>query len=179
MKKIFMFSGLARHGKSTASSIAKEYLLQKELNSLEISFGDYLKFVAENYFFWDGEKDLKGRTLLQQLGTEKGRKNNPVVWASVVANFIKAFEKDFDYILIPDFRFPNEYEVLCESGFKEKIITTWIYRKDYDNGLTEQQKNHPSETSLLDFDFDHVVSVQNGRIEDMVDIIHSIIDRNI
>lgn len=177
MKKIFMFAGFAQHGKDTAASIAQEYLFQKGYTSTRISFGDYLKFVAEKYFYWDGKKDNRGRTLLQQLGTEKGRENNPRIWASVVANFIKGFHKEFDYIIIPDFRFPNEYETLYESGFKDKLVTAWIFRKDFDNGLTDVQKNHPSETSLLDFSFNSVILVPNNKIEKLVDSVHALIDR--
>jgi len=157
--KIITISGSAQNGKDSSASIAKYYFEKNNKKCLIIHYADYLKFIAKQYFEWDGEKDSKGRTLLQKLGTDIARKVNPDIWVNVIIEFIKTFGKDYDYIFIPDTRFKNEIDKLRKSGFD--VFSVWVHRKDFDNGLTPEQKNHPSETSLLDYKFDCILSVEN------------------
>lgn len=65
-------------------------------------------------------------------------------------------EDDFDYFIVPDFRYLNEFSVI-NSEFTDKVITIKIERPNFDNGLTELQKQHTSETSLNDFVFDYLI----------------------
>ena len=170
--KIITVSGLAHNGKDSTASIAREYFTQQNKKCLTISYADYLKFVAEKYYGWDGLKDAQGRTLLQELGTNKARKRSPDIWVNVVMEFIKAFGEDFDYIFIPDTRFPNEILIPKTKGFS--VYSVWVHRKGFDNGLTVEQKNHESETALLDFPFDHVICVES-KMEKLVDAVHMMI----
>ena len=171
--KIVTISGLAQHGKDTTASIIKYRFESEGKKVLVIHYADYLKFIAEKYYGWDGSKDAKGRELLQQLGTNKARKRSPDIWVNVVMEFVKAFGEDFNYVLIPDTRFPNEIEVPTKMGYE--VFSMWIHRKDFDNGLTPDQKNHPSETSLLDFPFRCVISVES-KMEKLVDAVNKMID---
>jgi len=41
-----------------------------------------------------------------------------------------------------------------------------VIRPDFDNGLSETQKQHPSETALDNFDFDHII-YNTGSLEDL------------
>ena len=66
--------------------------------------------VATTYYGWSGEKDEKGRELLQKLGTDLGRTNNPNVWVNCVKEIVKALQTEYDFVLIPDVRFPNEMD---------------------------------------------------------------------
>jgi hypothetical protein len=157
--KILTFSGFARHGKDSSASIAKYYFEQQNKKCVVIANGDYLKFVCEKYFGWDGVKDAHGRSLLQIKGTEEGRDSYEDVWIDVVVAFLKTFGKQFDYIIIPDVRYENEIQKLKENGWD--VFSTWVNRSDFDNGLTEEQKNHRSETSLLDYHFDYMISVES------------------
>ena len=52
------------------------------------------------------------------------------------------------------------------------MITVRIERPNYDNGLTEEQKNHPSETELDGFCFDHIIE-NSGTIGDLICIASS------
>ena len=128
-------------------------------NVLIIHYAYFLKVLCRDFFGWDGNKDSVGRTILQVVGTDKGRYRNPNVWVNMTIEFIKAFGQDYDYILIPDCRFRNELDRLKKEKFD--VFTLWVHRKEFDNGLTEDQKNHPSETGLLDYKFDHVISVES------------------
>lgn len=156
--KIVLFSGFAQHGKDTSADFMIGYLQQFNLKCLKISYGDYLKFVAEKYYGWNGKKDEAGRELLQQIGTEWARDVHPDIWVNVVIENIKAFGHLYDYVMVPDFRYRNEYARWLDEGYKE-VFTIWVHREKFDNGLTQKQKAHRSETSLLDFSFHRIVSV--------------------
>jgi hypothetical protein len=173
--KIICISGLAQHGKDTAASIMKHRFESEGKRCLVFHYADYLKFIAEKYFGWNGAKDETGRQLLQQLGTNKARKRNPNIWVEVCVEFIKAFGEDYDYILIPDCRFENEIVVLRDHW--ENVFTIWVHRIGFDNGLTFEQKDHDSETSLLDFPFDRIISVESS-MEKLVDAVNNVIDQN-
>lgn len=157
--KIILFGGFARHGKDTSAEITKSYFEQHNKKCLIIKYGDYLKFVAEQYYGWNGVKDEKGRETLQIVGTEEARDNNPDIWVNVVIEFVKAFGGKYNYVLIPDFRYPNEHTRFVDEGYD--TFTIWVHRQGFDNGMTEKQKKHRSETSLLNYNFNRIVSVES------------------
>lgn len=157
MPEVILISGKARHGKDTAAMVLKRYAIMNNKTALIIRYGDILKYVCKEYFGWNGEKDSKGRTLLQQVGTELVRVNNPDAWVNCVIELVKGFGNKFDYILIPDTRFPNEIEAWKDTGFKYTSLRVDRYNEDmtlFDNGLTEEQKNHLSEIALDNYQFD-------------------------
>ena len=135
---IITFSGKARHGKDSSAQITKQIIEGNGKKALVINYANYLKYLATQYLGWDGNKDEKGRTLLQQLGTEKVRSKFPNYWVDNVINVTKIFEDDFDYVLIADARFPNEIKRWKEEGYN--LITVHIERLNFDSGLTEEQK---------------------------------------
>ena len=149
---IITFSGKARHGKDSSVKTLKSLLERQDKRVLSVNYADYLKYLAKQYFGWDGNKDKQGRTKLQRIGTEKVRARFPDFWVNSVINIVKIFEGDFDYILIGDCRFPNEINRWKEEGYE--IIPLHVERLDFDNGLTQGQKNHLSETALSNFKFD-------------------------
>lgn len=160
MTTIITLSGKAESGKDLSASLLKEELEIQGKKVLIINYANYLKFICQKYFNWNGEKDIAGRTLLQQIGTEKVRFKYPNFWVDTVINFVKAFQDDFDYILIPDCRFPNEVNCWKEEGFT--IIPLHIERLNYENHLTPEQRLHLSETSMDDFVFDYYIKTETG-----------------
>lgn len=167
--KIVLISGKARAGKDTFANYFRERVEKEGKVALIIKYGDIIKFVCEKYFNWDGQKDLKGRTLLQQVGTNLCRNNNPDVWVNCVIELIKGLYTEVDYVLIPDTRFPNEIQGWMGTGFdfvSVRITRVDDNRKEYDNGLTEEQKNHESELALDNWVFDY--NVYNKQKLDLV-----------
>ena len=160
--EIITFSGKARHGKDSSVQILKQLLEEQGKRVLAINYADYLKYLAKTYFGWDGNKDEKGRTILQQLGTEKVRTKFPNYWVDTVVGIVKAFESDFDYILIGDCRFLNEIDRWKEEGYE--IMSLHVERLNFDNGLTEKQKNHPSETALDEYKFSGYIKAENLKV---------------
>jgi hypothetical protein len=65
------------------------------------------------------------------------------------------FPTNWNYILIPDCRFPNEI-----TAMKNKFDTfaLRVNRIDFESDLTDEQKQHISETALDNYDFDYVIN---------------------
>lgn len=153
--QIITVSGKARHGKDTFAEMLKEEFTADGKRVLIIHYADLLKYLCKQYFGWDGVKDVAGRTLLQFVGTDTIRQKDENYWVDFVAKFIKLFPDQWDYVIIPDTRFKNEIERLGYHGFD--FVTTCVRRNNFDNGLTEGQKAHPSECDLDDYYFDIVI----------------------
>jgi hypothetical protein len=157
--KVICIAGQAEAGKDTCANILKEKLESQGKKCLIVHYADLLKFYARQYFGWSGTKDNEGRTLLQKLGTDIVRTRDPDYWVNAVASFIYLFQKDFDFFLIPDTRFPNECNCMSENF---DTITLKVERPDHQNNLTPEQRLHPSETALNNFIFDCTIITEEG-----------------
>lgn len=160
--KVIGFSGKAEHGKTSMANIMKMRLEAIGKKVLMINNADYLKFIAKEYFGWNGNKDEEGRGLLQKLGTDIIRiKNNQFDFhVESVYRIINLFKDEFDYFLIPDCRFLNEYEYLLERNVN--IVSVRVNRINYKSSLTEEQLKHISETALDEYNFNYVFNVEEG-----------------
>lgn len=147
MNNIILISGKARHGKDTFAKFLKEGLENKGERVLICHYGDLLKFIAKAYLGWNGEKDEEGRKLLQQVGTGLIREKEPNFWVDFVIKMFRYFGDRYDYILIPDTRFPNEVEKMREA-FGDRVFHFRVVRPDFISELTPEQLKHPSETAL-------------------------------
>ena len=65
---IITFSGKAQHGKDASLEILKHHLEENGKTVMAIGYADYLKEMAAANFGWDGKKDERGRSLLQNVG---------------------------------------------------------------------------------------------------------------
>ena len=152
--KVCCISAKARHGKDTAAEFLKEYLERRSQRVLITHFADLLKFICKQYFDWDGNKDEKGRTLLQHIGTDIVGLRNPTYWSDFIVGILKMFENEWDYVIIPDCRYLVEVATL-ENVFDTIVLR--IERPNFDNGLTDEQKRHPSEVEMDNYPFDTVI----------------------
>ena len=158
--KVIMISGKAGHGKDQFATFLKNKLEEHNKTVLIIKFGDPVKWLAQNYLGWNGEKDEKGRSLLQHFATDTVRAQFPTYWADIIAKFIAA-ENKWDYILIPDWRFINEFETI--SLYNHDIITLRVNRFDlngkpyYNSNMRIHQLTHISECELDNFNFEYIV----------------------
>lgn len=160
MNKIILISGKAENGKTTAANFIKEMLEKEGYRVVITRYAKYLKEIAKDYCGWNGEKDEAGRTLLQQLGTEiiRQKMHKPDFHVGRVCEDIEIASDFVDYVIIDDVRYPNEiYYPLAKFG-DDKIFTYRVNRINedgtpYQNSLSEEQKNHLSETALDHFRF--------------------------
>jgi len=144
--KVILISGKARHGKDTVANFMKDKLTEAGKPTFVYHFADPLKFVCSKYFNWDGEKDEKGRSLLQYVGTDVIRARDQNFWADFAARLIACFDGHWDFVIIPDARFPNEIEAFSKRRFKTFHLR--VLRPNFDNLLSSKQRLHPSESAL-------------------------------
>lgn len=144
--KVILISGKARHGKDTVAEILKNRLISDDKTVLLTHYADLLKFICQNIFGWNGKKDEAGRRMLQYVGTDIIRTQNPDFWVDFIATILKYFPQTWDYVIIPDCRFPNEVTKMTEHGFDVTLLK--VVRPNFENHLTAEQQRHPSETAL-------------------------------
>ena len=73
---------------------------------------------------------------------------------NVVIESLKAFGSEYDYVLIPDCRFPNEVDAMKDSF---PTISLRIERIDFESDLNDEQKSHLSEIALDNYNFDYTI----------------------
>lgn len=153
---VILLSAKSGHGKDFIANIMKEKLEQMGNKVLITHYADLLKYILKTFFDWDGQKDEHGRHLLQYVGTDVIRRQNPNYWVDFVKDIIIMFSNNWDYILIPDARFPNEITRMFCSNFR--TISIRIRRINYTSKLTEEQQQHESETALDNYPFDYYMT---------------------
>lgn len=117
---IVLISGYAGSGKDTFAKFLQEYLQDCEI----LHFADPIKECAAKYFCWDGNKDEKGRRLLQQLG-RVGREYQKDIW---VLKLIERMVENKKFYIVPDWRFKNEFKLLVEKYGRWNIVAVRVIR---------------------------------------------------
>ena len=167
--KIILLSGKAFSGKDSAANMMKAKLEAKGKKVLIAHYGDLVKYTCKTFFDWNGEKDEQGRTLLQVIGTDRIRAKYPNFWAGYVKSILEVFYDEWNYVLIPDTRFPNEID-LMKNTFDD-VVSVCVVRTNFISPLTEEQQNHKSETALDDRIFDYyLVADDLEKLERKVDV---------
>ncbi len=162
--KIITISGKAQHGKDTTANILKGQLEADGYRVLIVHFADLLKHICRSFFGWDGQKDDAGRHLLQYVGTDIIRAKRPDYWVNFVVDILGMFPDEWDYVLIPDCRFPNEIACFQKAGFDSIHIR--VVRHSFTSPLTAEQQAHPSETALDSSKPDYYI-YNDGTLHDM------------
>lgn len=166
-KTLIGISGKKRSGKDTAAMYLRSQIGGEDTKTMYWATG-LKKLAAEMlgltpyHFFMDKAKTtayeiapgvfMSGRDFLQKLGTDCVRDNiHKDFW---VFQGIKEMEaRPEEIIVVPDTRFPNEYEAIRKAN-------GYIIRIEK-NLLPAEGDDHPSETALDDYGFDLVVD-NNG-----------------
>lgn len=162
--KIICISGKAQNGKDTTAKLLEEVLTAQGNKVLIAHFGDLVKYVCKTFFGWDGKKDEAGRTLLQYVGTDKIRAVSPDYWANFIVSILNVFRDEWDYVLLPDCRFPNEYEIF--EHYDIDAILLRVIRPNFTSPLTPEQQKHLSEIALDNYRYDATI-INGGTLEDL------------
>lgn len=143
--KVICIAGKAGSGKDTVGQMLSDAYRGAGYSVLVAHFADLVKYVCKTFFNWDGEKDEYGRGLLQMVGTDIVRAKDPNYWANFIRDVLTFFPELYDYVIIPDCRFPNELEVMRGDNLALLLRVT---RPGHASTLTDEQKNHQSEVAL-------------------------------
>ena len=163
MTKVICVSGKAQHGKDTVAKVLCSTLSEKGYRVLVTHYADLLKYICKTFFGWDGQKNEGGRRILQYVGTDVVRQHQPDFWVNFIVSILELFGDNWDYVIIPDTRFPNEITTMGDS-FETYHIR--VVRPEFVSTLTPEQLNHPSETSLDGYPADVIIE-NSGTIEDL------------
>lgn len=155
--EVILIAGKGRHGKDTTGSIIEDYLKEKGFRVARSQISKPLKEYAKYYFGWDGKEETKPRNLLQKLGTEiiREKLGKEEFFVNRTIEDIEVLSDFFDFFIITDIRLIIEIEKIAEFT---KSLKLKINRVNFDNGFTEEQKNHRTEVELDDYPkFDYII----------------------
>lgn len=157
--KIYVLSGKAKSGKDYVASMIEEFYENQKC--IRISYAYYLKDYLKRMNLWDGKEETKPRELLQQLGIELIKNQiSDTLLIDRVKQDIEVFSYFYDVILITDARRKEEIEMPKQSF--SNVTTIRMERTNYEDGLTEKERKHYTETALDDYHrYDYVIS-NNG-----------------
>lgn len=154
--KVILISGKAQHGKDTCALYLQDILSKHGKKVLVAHYGDLLKYICKQFFGWNGNKDETGRTLLQHVGTDVIRRSDADYWVNFVKGILELFPDIWDFVLIPDCRFPNEVDMI--EGTHLRVV-----REGFESPLTKEQQTHESEVALDDHPYDQLI-VNDGSL---------------
>lgn len=148
--KVILVGGRAGEGKTSFTNFCMKMLddlvTYPDGIAACIPFAKKVKDTAK-FMGWNGVKDDKGRRLLQVIGGA-GRDYNPNTWVSAVADSIVTIPKEFKYVFVDDWRFPNELDFMRDA-FNNDVISVRLWRQEKDLLLYNTPMwDDPSEVSL-------------------------------
>lgn len=141
--KVLGFTGRAGSGKSfCAEQLARIISDGFEMPVTLASLATPIKELAQ-HLGWNGQKDAKGRRLLQLLGTEVGRDCiSKDIWVNVLESERQELA-DPVTLIVDDVRFENEAQWVREFG-----VMFHVARKG-DPHLTGSASQHESEAGVM------------------------------
>lgn len=180
LNRIYLLHAHAQSGKDTCAAMMKEEYEKRGKRVIIIAFADYVRMCLDKYYGVKEYKTSEGRTLIQHFATDLVRKNDPTFWGRTVGDLLRAIEDDFDYAIIPDWRFENEYTSLASRFAPHIIVQVGIYRPNNEatDNMTDAQRKHQSETELDNYkNFDYNISNEFNKLDETREQIIKMIER--
>lgn len=179
---IICVCGKAGSGKSLVGNYIRNYYNDLGKKVIISPYTKYLKKYISEITGWDMEDYNKPRELLQKLSSDliKGKLGYKDIFINRQIEDIDIYSYFFDVIIIPDVRFPNEIEVLKKRYYN--VVSMGVIRDNYDNKLTDEEKNDVTEISLDGYrDYDYML-YNNGDdklYNDTISILSELKERNL
>ena len=155
---IILIGGKARSGKSTLAHYMEEKYKEMGMSVVISPYTKYLKDYIEEITEEKYTDQDKPRELLQTISREliKKKLGNEDFFINRQIEDIDFYSYFKDIIIIPDVRFPREFDIIKDKY--KNVITILVTRNDFLSDLTEEQAKDISEISLDDYkECDYVV----------------------
>lgn len=149
--KVYVIGGSAKAGKNTFGKYLREEIKKYGHKPCVMRLTEPLYSYAENYFDWNENTAEKPREFLQKMGIEiiKEKLHKTYFLIDRLCEDIEILSNFFDTFIITDARLIMELEELKKRY--DDVVLIKVSRDDYDNGLSEEEKNHITETELNDY----------------------------
>lgn len=173
--KVYVIAGKAGCGKNTSANYIKKYYESIGKKVAITEFSKYLKLFAFEVENWDGRRETKPRTFLQNVGSLiRHELFSEDFLIDRLLEDMKVYEKLVDVLIIADARFPKEInKIKNESNATSiRIINSF---NDYE--LKGNENKHETENSLEGYDkFDFVINNETfEQLEnDMINIVKKV-----
>lgn len=163
--KIYILSGKSGSGKTQVANYIIDYYDKHNKKGISLAYAYYLKDYAKRILGWDGKEETKPRDFLQQIGSELIKKHvNKDLVVSRLLDDIEVFSYFYDVIVISDARFIDEINMV-KDRYKDSISINMVRYQE--NNLTNEEKNHDTETSLDKYSgYDYVIK-NNGTLAEL------------
>ena len=150
--RIFIIGGGARCGKTTFGKYLSEELKRYGYRPCVMHLTEPLYAYARNYFEWDGNEHEKPREFLQKMGIEiiKNKLHKNYFLFDRLCEDIEILENFFDTFIITDARLIMEFREMKKRY--DNVISIHLTRENYDDGLSNDERSHVTETELALFD---------------------------
>lgn len=148
---------------------------QEKYGIVKVSFAAKLKSMVRDLYNLTGShtdgadkttalpqfNGITARDIMQKFG-QYNRNIYEYVWVDYVFNVIIPSLEEGSIAVIADCRYLNEADKVKEIGG----YTVNVVRDTSDYGISEDQRNHSSETSLDGYDFDFIID-NDGTLEEL------------
>ena len=164
--KIYVIGGVAKSGKNTLGTYLREEAKKYGYKPCVMQLTEPLYAYARKYFDWDFQNGEKPREFLQKMGIEiiKNKLNKQTFLLDRTKEDIEILSNFFDVFIITDARLKIEFDYF--KKLYDDVVTIRLNRKNYDNGLSSEEKNHITEQEiqeLTDFDYE----IENTNLESL------------
>lgn len=149
--KIFIIGGSAKSGKTTFGKYLSEELKKYGYKPCVMHLTEPLYSYARNYFEWNETEDDKPREFLQKMGIEiiKNKLHKNYFLINRLCEDIEILENFFDVFIITDARLIMEFREFKKRY--DNVTSIYLTRENYDDSLTDEEKEHVTETELALF----------------------------
>lgn len=176
--KLYVIGGKAKSGKNTCGEYLREELKNYGYKPCVMQITEPLYSYARNYFDWDMYQDEKPREFLQKMGIEiiKEKLHKEYFLLDRLCEDIEILSNFFDTFIITDARLEMEF-VELKKRFSD-VVTIKLERNNYDDGLTEEERGHVTETEIAKYQgFDY--EFKNEGLEKLQEKVRELVKKEV
>lgn len=165
---VILIAGKAGCGKTTISNMLVEDIQHiPDITFMQYSFSLPIKVMASKFVLWDGQKDEKGRQLLQKLGTVAREYNPDVLPSHLLSQMDKlAGLLPFNFVIVDDWRFPNELAFLKKNALLD-VLTIRLFGRHTE--MSTEAELDITENSLPEVSTENLVFQNSGLYDFTID----------